>query len=100
MRMNPFLKLDKAFDHIAEDLFRNLSKQVAYGFLSILWIRYLLRLQYDIEFVRSFLTILHSLTVSVGCNEYFELNILILLHKLFFHPYERADNLEPAEVNI
>ena len=66
MRMNPFLKLDKAFDHIAEDLFRNLSKQVAYGFLSILWIRYLLRLQYDIEFVRSFLTILHSLTVSVA----------------------------------
>ena len=48
-----------------------------------------------------FLTILHSLTVSVAAvMSIFELNILILLHKLFFHPYERADNLEPAEVNI
>ena len=54
MRMNPFLKLDKAFDRIAEDTFRNLSKQVAYGFLSIFMERYLLRLQYDIEFVQAF----------------------------------------------
>ena len=56
-------------------------------------------LQYDIEFKRAFNHSSYSLTVSVAAvMSIFELNILIQ-HTLS-SSHERADNLEPAEVNI
>ena len=101
MRMSSFLKLDKAFDHIAEGQFRNLSKQVAYDFLSIFGYVTCFVCSMISSSCGAFATILHSLTVSVAAvMSIFELNILILLNKFFFHPYEGANNLALAEVNI